>query len=166
MKTIHAELLSKEAFRKYGTFQNMLDISDTTEPWESTDGGFYPDLVRMQLGNDNCACASVNKISKADGDVIKFTEYHGYTSEGILPLDGDCIIHVGKANGPVTSEKLRAFYVPKGTMVALNPGVLHGTQIACKEDVVHVLILLPERTYGNDCEVIRFAEEDQVRVTF
>jgi len=166
MKTIKAEPLTMEAFRKYGTFQNLLDITGTTEPWEKTENGFFPDLVRMNFGIGNCTCASVNKITKAEGNVIQFTEYHGHTSEGILPIDGDCIIHVGKANGPITSEKLRAFYVPRGTFVALNPGVLHGNQITCKEETVHVLILLPERTYGNDCVVVSFEPDDRVVVEY
>lgn len=166
MRTIKAQPLTLANFQKYGTFQNLLDITGTTEPWEETKSGFFPDLVRLNLGNGNCACVSVNKVTKSDGNVIQFTEYHGYTSEGVLPLDGDCIIHVGKANGPVTPEKLKAFYVPKGTFVSLYPGVLHGTQIACKEDTVHVLILLPERTYGNDCVVTQFEKENQIAVEY
>ena len=164
MTTIQAEQLTRENFQNFGSYQNLLDISDRLEKWEDGESGFFPDLVQLNFGGGNPACASVCRVLKQDGAVIDFTEFHKYTAEGILPLDGDCVIYVGKNYHGVTSAKLLAFRVPKGTFVSLRAGVLHGKQIVFDQEAVHVLILLPEHTYENDCEIIRFSEEDYVQV--
>ena len=166
MRKIKAQKLTPEAFQNYGTYQNLYDLGDRVEEWENGAKGFFPDLVKMNFGCGNPVTASVCKVLQSDGNVIEFTEIHKYTGEGILPLDGDCIIHVGKGFKGVNSAKIKAFYIPKGTFVSLDPGIMHGKQIAYNQELVHVLILLPGRTYGNDCEVFSFADEDKVEVEY
>ena len=166
MKKIQAQPLTPEAFRNYGTYQNMLDFSDRVEAWEDGRKGFFADLLQINLGKDNAPSFSINRVGKEEGNVINFTEFHRYTAEGILALDGDCIFHVGKAQGAPGPDKLKAFILPRGTLVTINPGVLHGTHIAHKEDWVNVLIILPERTYGNDCEVIPFSDDQKIEVLY
>ena len=96
--------------------------------------------------------------------IITGVEYHGFTSEGILPLDGDIDIFVGPSGFQVNPASIEAFRVPRGTFVRLNPGVLHGRQFVVDSQSVNVMILLPERTFGNDCVFTRLAESDQIKI--
>jgi ureidoglycolate lyase len=97
--------------------------------------------------------------------VIDLTEYHSSTGEGVLPLDADVLIHVAPAtpNGIVPLEKFRVFRVPKGTLVILRPGVWHHAPFSL-HGVANVLIVLPERTYANDCTVVELPISDQIRI--
>jgi len=88
--------------------------------------------------------------------LIDTCEFHTSTSEGILPLDGDIFLHVG----PVTPDDqvpladLEVFFVPKGTFVVLKPGIWHHAPFAAEKGrTVNTQILLPPRTYANDCIV-------------
>jgi ureidoglycolate lyase len=92
------------------------------------------------------------------------TEYHNYTAEGILPLDADILIHVAPATpeGEVPLVRIEIFRVPKGTFVSLHPGVWHHAPFAHDADVANVLIVLPERTYAQDCHVTEIAQDDQI----
>lgn len=82
---------------------------------------------------------------------MAFLEAHKFTCEGLLPLDGDVIIFVGSPAGDRFSvENLEAFYIPKGTFVKLNPLIVHGTQYPVNTDEVHIVCMLPGRTFRND----------------
>jgi hypothetical protein len=56
------------------------------------------------------------------------------------------------------------FFVKKGTMVAIRPGVWHCAPFAYKADHVNVLIVLPERTYANDCTIEIIPIEKRISV--
>ena len=49
-------------------------------------------------------------------------------------------------------------------MVKLKPGVIHGAPISVTGDPVNVLILLPERTYSNDCQFTQLEEKDYMQI--
>ena len=61
-------------------------------------------------------------------------------------------------------DQTRLFRVSKGTMVKLEPGVIHGAPISVTGDPVNVLILLPERTYSNDCQFTQLEEKDYMQI--
>jgi len=99
--------------------------------------------------------------------IIDVTEYHSFTAEGILPLDNDILIHVAPAtppDGPVPLDKIRVFRVPTGTMVVLRPGVWHHAPFTVNEAPANVLIVLPMRTYANDCEVVPLDEGERIKI--
>jgi ureidoglycolate lyase len=158
--------LSLKSFSPYGTYCTVLD-PDTDkigeEPIE-----FFRDMCRLNLGGDSIASFSVCRVMRRPF-VVNVTEYHSYTGEGMMPLDGDVIIHVGPAspdNGDVPSEKFEVFRVPQWTLVTIHPGVWHHAPYAYRCEKVNTLIILPERTYANDCEVYELDEEKQVRMSF
>ncbi len=163
MRTIPVKELTLEDFRWYGSFCNLLDMSPLRSG-EERSNEFYPDLVQV-LGHSGLpASASVARVAPCE-PVVNFCEFHNHTGEGILPIDGDCVIYVAKAGRGVDPKSIEAFRVPKGTFVSLLPGTVHGRQFACGGAPVHVLILLPERTYKNDCEfAVLKEEEQQVRI--
>ncbi len=84
----------------------------------------------------------------------------------ILPLDNDVLIHVAPATpaAVVPLDKVRVFRVPRGTMVTLRPGVWHHAPFTANNQPANVLIVLPERTYANDCVVVKLDEKDRIRI--
>jgi ureidoglycolate lyase len=149
MRAIKAKRLSLEAFRIYGCYRDLYDIEDMRRGLPG-DSGFYPDLVVMNLGNTTLPAACVAKVKKQPENIVRGLEYHRYTAEGLLPLDGDCFIFVGRACKGFDPEQLEAFVVPKGVFVKINPGVVHGTQFPVRDEWIRVLVILPERTYDTD----------------
>jgi ureidoglycolate lyase len=163
MSSVHSQDLSLEAFQRYGTFTKMID--NPSRP-AGRPVIFTPDMIQMQLGGTSTASFSICRVEPREL-VIGFNEYHNQTCEGILPLDGDVLIHVAPASPPsmpFQKDRLEVFRVPKGTMVVLRPGVWHGAPYAAGDEAVNVLIVLPERTYANDCEIIRLSEDEQVEI--
>jgi len=155
--------LSLEGFSAYGSFASMIDpdtVKIGAEPIE-----FFRDMVRLNLGTDSTALFSVCRVTDRPL-VVDLTEFHSHTGEGILPLDGDVVIHVGPATptGEVPVDRIEAFRVPKGTFVSIHPGVWHYAPFAAGSDCVNVLIVLPERTYANDCYVYEIPEDQRTEI--
>lgn len=164
MREIKARELTPEAFRKYGTYCDLYDIEEfrKTPPGDS---GFYPDILRLNFSGGTMPTVNVSKIRKRENKVAVM-EYHNRTCEGLLPLDGDCLIFVGQGCKGFDTERLEVFRIPKGTFVVLNPGTVHGTQFCTDQEWVRILILLPERTYENDCVKYNLKPEEQVIITW
>ena len=163
MRKVKVKELSLESFARYGSYANM--INPKAEKLGAEPIEFFRDMVGLDLGGKSIASFSICRVCRRAG-VVDVTEYHDGTGEGILPLDADVLIHVGPATagGVVPIEKIEVFRVPKGTFVALRPGVWHHAPFAHKADVANVLIVLPERTYNIDCKVTELAEEDRVEI--
>jgi ureidoglycolate lyase len=165
METIKAKKLDAKSFAKYGVYHNLLD--DTANAEKSVlppDIGFYPDLVPLDFGNQTLPTISMCRIQKTGKNIVSFLEAHRHTCEGLLPLDGDVIIFTGPppfGDPPAFSVKtLEAFIVPRGTFVKLNPLVVHGTQYPVNAETVHVVCMLPGRTFANDM-LSRMIEKDE-----
>ena len=161
MREIKSQKLDREAFRPYGDYIDLLHVKQMEQREE--DNIFVPDLVELHLDGRMPASICVARVSECER-VVSVLEYHQFTCEGILPLDGDIDIFVGPSSFRVDPETIEAFRVPQGTIVRLNPGVLHGRQFVVDTPAVNVLILLPERTFGNDCTFTRLEEKDQIRI--
>jgi ureidoglycolate lyase len=164
VKTVNVQELSVEAFLPFGTFVCHLD------PGESKSSGrpvaFIPDMLQVNMGGHSIVSFSTCRVEKRE-PVIGFSEYHTSCGEGILPLDNDVLIHVGpptSARVGLPVDKLQVFRIPKGTAVSLRPGVWHGAPFAIGEAAANVLIVLPERTYANDCVVVLHEEEQKVEI--
>ena len=93
------------------------------------------------------ASVCVARVSECER-VISALEYHQFTCEGILPLDGDIDIFVGPSSFRVDPRRWWP-PVPKGTFVRLNPGVLHGQFVVDSGGQRHHPP--PSAPFGNDC---------------
>ena len=159
MRTVRVEELSVSGFLPFGTYADMIDPD--TEKIGAPPVEFYRDMVQQDLGGaSTVSCSGWRVEERARG--IYVTEYHSTTGEGLLPLDGDVLIHVAPASPPgaaVHLDKLRVFRVPRGTMVVLRPGVWHHAPFVMDGSPAHVLVVLPERAYANDCEVIELGAD-------
>jgi ureidoglycolate lyase len=164
MKTIKAQQLSPEAFQKYGVYQNLLDKDDLAKKSLLPPFGFFPDIITLDFDSRSLPTVSVCHVTKTAKNIVSFLEAHQHTCEGLLPLDGDVIIFVGAAFGEPRTfsvDMLEAFIVPKGTFVKLNSMVLHGTQFPVSDPEVHILCMLPARTFKNDMLANMIADEDK-----
>lgn len=149
MRTIHARALSPDAFAPYGEYCDLLAQGQGQS-------GFFPDrLVWQPMAEMG---ASVGYACPCEMR-IPWYEYHAATAELRLPLDGDIVLYVGApAQVPVESA-IEAFIVPRGTMVKLAPGVIHGRQFPLGDAPVHVLLLCEAATWQNDARVWRVEGE-------
>lgn len=165
MKKIYVKELTMESFKVYGTFSGMINPQAAKLGAGITE--FYRDMELLNLGKTTVASFSVTHVNKRP-NIVTAVEYHSFTGEGILPLDSDVLMHVGLAtrNGEVPLDRLEAFHVPKGTLVVLRPGVWHGAPFAYESDVANILVVLPERTYANDCLVQRLSEEEKIEIAW
>ena len=158
MRTIQAKPITVENFHPYGSFTDLMN------PDGYSLGDFYQDRLTMNVaGNMNLAFSPLI-VRKPERMVVSQAEFHNSTQEGVLCLDDDVIVHVAPAGKEPVPQLTEAFLVPKGTMVCLNVGVWHLSAIPVHQDVAHVLIVLPERIYHNDCIVVDYAPEDQVEI--
>jgi ureidoglycolate lyase len=164
VKTVNVQELSVEAFLPFGTFVSHLD------PGASKSSGrpvaFIPDMLQLNLGGHSIASFSTCRVEKREA-VIGFSEYHTSCGEGIVPLDNDILIHVGpptSARVGLPVDQIQVFRVPQGTAVSLRPGVWHGAPFAATDQPSNVLIVLPERTYANDCVVVLHEEEQKIEI--
>jgi ureidoglycolate lyase len=163
MKSVTIKELSVEGFLPYGRFSNL--INPNTEKLGAPPIEFYRDMMQQDMSGSDMSF-SICRVEKRD-PVINVSEYHTACTEGILPLDNDALIHVAPAspNGEtVPVDRIEVFRVPTGTVVVLRPGIWHHAPFTVNDDPANVLIMLPERTYANDCEVYEHAEEELVQI--
>lgn len=163
MREIHYRKVSPEAFSVFGT---CADLTGPTGPRLGAEPvEFFRDMVLQHLGTTQLASFSSLKLVKRPF-VVDVSEYHDTCGEVVLPLDGDIIMHVAPA-GPEKEfplDKAQAFHVPRGTVCSLRPGVWHHAPFAFGTVVVHCLVVLPERTYNNDCKVCPLPKESHIRI--
>ena len=164
MRTVKIEELSVEAFLPFGSYSHQIDPSGERVGVPPVE--FFRDMVQLDLGGASIASFSTCKVEKRDL-VIDVTEYHTMTGEAMLSLDNDFLIHVGPAvpiDDPVPLDRFRVFRVPKGTLVVIRPGVWHHAPLSINDEPANALVVLPERTYANDCEVVTLRKGDQIRI--
>jgi ureidoglycolate lyase len=163
MRKIRVKELDRDAFDVYGSYRQL--INPKTEKIGREPIEFFRDMVQLNLGSVPTASISVCRVCRRPF-VIDTVEYHDGSSEGMLPLDGDVVIHVAPATPPgqIPLERFEAFRVPAGTFVALHPGVWHHAAFAFGGEVVNVLIVLPERAYAQDCEASKLPENEQIEI--
>lgn len=160
MRTIKVKDLTTEAFEKYGVFQNLLD-NESMAKKSIFPEKFFADLISLDVASTTLPSISVCQVAKREKNIVSFLEAHQYTCEGLLPLDGDVIIFVGTPAKKFTVENIEAFAIPRGTFVKLNPLIVHGTQYPVKEEEVHVVCILPARTFRNDMIAQEIENEDE-----
>jgi len=162
MRTIKAVPITHDNFRPYGSFASMLEPSGHCFPGDNT---FYPDQVALNVQGGRPVTFSPLTVKKPERMIVTEAEYHNTTGEGVFVLDDDAVIHVAPpSNHEIVPEQTEAFIVPRGTLVKLNTGVWHLAALPVHNDLLHVMIILPECTYANDCTVCQYSEDRQVEI--
>ena len=164
MRTLPIEELSVETFLPFGYFKHCLDPQAAkigAPPIE-----FYRDMLQQDMGGAGMPSFGVCRVEKRDM-IIDVSEYHNATGEGIMPLDNDICFYVGPATPPggdMPLDQFRVFFAPRGTMIVLHPGVWHHAPFTLNDRPANCLIVLPPRTYANDCQVVAIPEKDWIAV--
>ena len=123
---------------------------------------FFPDMIQQTLGNSQAASYSNCRIGPRD-PVINVAECHSSTAEMLMPLDTDVLMWFAAAAVPDAGfhgDKVRAFLVPKGTMVVIKPGTWHHGPFCLGSEQANILVALPERTYANDTRTVVLEGDD------
>ncbi|MBR2405809.1 MAG: Ureidoglycolate hydrolase [Clostridia bacterium] len=161
MKTIKAMPLTHEEFAPFGQFYNMEQPQGYALCGELH--SFYPD--RIVGDSEHRVGYSPIVVKKPERMIITQQEYHTTTWEMIMPLDDDMILHVAPASGgtPVP-ELVKAFIVPKHTLIKMNAAIWHLAPLPASKDKLTALIILPECTYANDLAVADLTPEQQFEI--
>lgn len=166
MKKVSVKQLSADSFSIYGSYANLLNPDSKAFKFVGENVfEFYRDMVVSSLGPSNEAAFSTCRVFKRQ-QIIDTSEYHNFCGETIIPMDGDILMHVAPATGgdEVPVDMLEVFYIPKGTVVSIRPGVWHHAAFPAGCDSVNIVCILPERTYANDCHVVTIPEEQRIEV--
>ena len=163
MRKIRVEKLTRDAFNAFGMYYDFVEPEGYALTGEIH--RFYPDRLRdAYTGHVGYSGIAVKKPERM---IVRAVEYHTRTSEIILPLNDDIVLHVAPAtNGVPAPEETHAFLVPKGTMVQLKPGVWHLCPLPANVESLRALIILPECTYANDCTVVDLTDEQAFEIEF
>lgn len=161
MRTIRPVALTKDNFAPFGQYFPM----DKPEgyPLCGAIHKFYPD--RITADGDHRLGMSTLVVNRPERMIITQQEYHLNSWEILMPMDDDMIIHVAPASGgKAVPDEVKAFIVPKNTMVKLNTAIWHFAPLPVNNDKVSVLIVLPEATYMTDCIVVDLNEDEQYEI--
>jgi ureidoglycolate lyase len=165
MREVTVQELTPESFAKYGEYADML--KPEREKIGEAPIEFFRDMVPLNLATTRTASFSICKVGWRE-PVVDVTEYHSVCEEGNVPLDRDVLMHFAPAtpNDVIPWDRIEVFRIPRGTFVTTRPGVWHHAPfLADRADgAAHVLVVLPERTYANDCYVEELPEEQRTRI--
>ena len=161
MKQIKVQPLTRDAFAPFGEFYDM--ATPDGYPLCGEIHKFYPD--RLTTTCQGRLAFSPLVVKKPQSMVITQQEYHTTTEELMLPLDDDVIIHVAPASGgAVVTDEVKAFLVPKNTLVKLKAAIWHLAPLPAEKEQVTVMISRPECTYANDGPVVTLAPDEQFEI--
>lgn len=162
MRKIKAVPITNENFRPYGSFASFLNPQGNCFPG---DASFYPDQLELNIPGGKPATFSPLTVRRMEKMIVTQAEYHSHSGECVFVIDDDAVLHVAPpSNRVIVPEKTEAFIVPKGTMVKLNTGVWHLAALPVHNELLHVMIVLPERVYANDCVVCQYPEDQYVEI--
>lgn len=158
MKTVKVEKLTKEAFAPFGSYYDMINPEGYALSGEIHK--FFPD--RLTAYHDREVAFSPILVKKPEVMKITQIEYHTTTSEIIMPLNDDMILHVAPPSaGKPLPEYTKAFLVPKNTIIKMNACVWHLAPLPANVSELCAMIVLPECTYMNDCIVVDLKDDEQ-----
>ena len=117
MKKVKIQPITHESFAPFGQFYEMSRPDGYALCGEIHK--FFPD--RITVDSEHRLGYSPIVVKKPEKMIITQQEYHTGTWEMILPLDDDMIIHCAPASaGSVVTDYVKAFLIPKNTLVKIN----------------------------------------------
>lgn len=161
MRQVKVEALTHEGFAPFGQFYSMNNPDGYALCGEIHK--FFPD--RVTADSSHRLGFSPIVVKKPEKMVITQQEYHTTTWEMIMPLDDDMILHCAPASaGTPVPEYVKAFLVPKNTLIKMNAAIWHLAPLPANKDQLTAMIILPECTYANDCTVVDLKSDEQFEI--
>lgn len=160
MRTIKIQKLSIKKFAQYGYYADLLNPSGPSlgeSPRE-----YFRDMIQHNLGPGANGVSYSCFFSEDREWKIDTAEYHNYCAEACMPIDADCFMFTAPATagGEFKADTIEAFYVPKGTMTVIKPGIWHYGVFPINAKSVSTFIGLPERVYETDAYAYHFKESE------
>jgi ureidoglycolate hydrolase len=141
------ESLTQEAFAPFGTVLaeagGSPDASGPGWDWWADTGRLAADARPYAVGR---------LALRGAPPVIDWAERHARSAELVLALD-PCLLYVAPPGD--APERFRAFHVPPGQGVVLEPGVWHGAPLS-PGGAGAAIVLLPAGAGTDDTDVARF----------
>lgn len=131
MKTIKVSKLTQEEFAPFGKVLTTEGLEAGGNPASHL---WYPQVVVI----DDPTSINLMKVIPHDF-VLKDFEAHDHTTENLIAMDGDLIVGMAPA-GELKAENVKAFYIPCGMGISLNPSVWHAVPFAVGKEVMSVCI--------------------------
>lgn len=163
MRKVKVEQLTHEAYAPFGTFANLINPNAFKLGEKPVE--FFRDMAQVDVSPNALLSYSTVRVEKREM-VIDILESHSTCSEVLLPIDNDMLLQIAPASAPgeVPLEYLRVFFVPKGTVITIRPGMWHWAPFTLNDEPANVMVNLPERAYANDCDVIELEEKDRIEI--
>jgi len=163
MRKVKIQKLTLEGFKKYGGYANL--INPNAPKLGGNGSEYYPDLISMDLGIKSVQSASICRAFKCP-PIVDIAESHTHSTEAMMALDSDMVMHFGipTPSGVCPVDTMEVFHIPKGTIVVMKHGTWHYAPFCYGSDVTNILVLLPPRTYVNDCTTYKFREDERFEI--
>ena len=164
MKSIKVQKLTVAGFAKYGSYASLINPDSIATGPKDASIVFFRDMVQQDLFGKNPSFSTLQV--KPRPLVIECGEYHNYTCEVSMPLNGDALVWLAPADCSkhVPVENIEVFYVPQGTLLNIRPGVWHHAAFATGKDSLDIMIVLPERLYMTDLICADIPKSEQRRI--
>ena len=78
MRRIEVQKLSTEKFCRYGEYQDLLNDASLAKK-SIFPGGFFADVVKLDLGTTTLPTVSVCQVRKSEQMVVSMVEAHKFT---------------------------------------------------------------------------------------
>lgn len=165
MHKIKVQKLTHENFHRYGTFAPLIDpLAEEAAGSKDAETVFFRDLLQQDLSGSAPSYSTCRVLPRPL--IITDAEYHNHTCEAAVPLDGDAILWFAPATADnvFRADRAEAFWVSRGTVVSVRPGVWHHAAYSLNDQPLNVLIVLPERTYANDAFSLKLELDSQAEI--
>jgi ureidoglycolate hydrolase len=138
-------------FKKYGS---VISLQDTVKTQPALTEKNFEWWGRLEvLGSPEGFEVGILRL-KVNELVISKMERHKNTQEILIPIDGKFIMpvscHKGESN-LLPPEEVKAFYIDKGQIMILKPGIWHCAPFPLKDNI-STFILFQQGTVKNDLE--------------
>ncbi|MHB1314563.1 MAG: DUF4867 family protein [Christensenellales bacterium] len=171
--------ISDNAFNKYGKIYYDFDVTpviyflrehirigEKVTYLPSVENGEHLEIIN-QIKNSIYGGMPIQfGVCSGHNSMLNGMEYHKSSELNIMA--SDCVLFLGLAEHIYYGDKIvynsknaEIFYVPKGSMIELNPLVLHLAPLNVMQDGFIVAVFLPKGT-NTPLEVLQIIREDRI----
>jgi ureidoglycolate lyase len=162
-RAIKVQNLSLPTFSAFGSYASMLHAEQPHSGALRIE--FYRDARQLGLSPTGAATVSV-VLAEPRVLVVNVLECLLTCVRGIIPVDGDVFLQLAPASpgAAVPVDALSVFFVPRGTLCTLKPGVWHYAPYPTGAHPVHALLVQPDPIPADSNIMRELAPWQQVRI--
>lgn len=150
MNEIKVDLISVETFESLG-FGKIVDVSNVKPDALADRFNWWNKLAVVKYHETSLGLVEARP---SGGIVNSDFEYHGNTSEMLIPTTSDVYLFIGKgksnSNRELDYDSVKAFKLKAGQAAVLKPYIWHCAPIAGGNKVTRVFVLFENNTPADD----------------